>query len=290
MKKNKKKLIIIALFIVTLGMGIGYSILSKQLKIEGTASLETNFDVAITGIEKVADDIYRRYEPAEDVGMGAIKQVEVPGVIENSAPTYTSSVANFDVTLKKNSTIIYKVTLKNTGDIDALLESVNVNKTGAEAVSVVAPINYDGAVLTNYGLCYYVILTYDDTKAISDGELSSDISIVFNTKQKTVEESSSPNPFNFLTIGDNIVEDGKIVGVKLNEYSTILGGGVGEEDLLISIDGSEYTSVGQFEGKYIFPTPEIIESGDGALSTSMSKHIVKLKLQNTTEVTLELWY
>ena len=52
MKKSKKKFVLITLLFLAIFMGIGYSLLQQQLKIEGTATVKTNFDVQIVGIER----------------------------------------------------------------------------------------------------------------------------------------------------------------------------------------------------------------------------------------------
>lgn len=288
MKKNKKKIIILLLLVVMVGMGIGYSILSKQLKIEGTATIESNYDVAITSIEKIENDIYREYE----ISNGILSQVESVKAIENSAPSFTSLVANFDVTLKKDSMIIYKVVIENKGDVDSILETVTVDKSGAEAVNFVSPIDYNGLTLSTQeyvnGINYYFILSYDETKEINENELSSNISIRFDTKQDVSGKRTNPSIPYFLILGDNIVEEEKIVGVNLHVTSFTSGIGFAPCELYASIDGEEFISVGEYENKYMFPEQEQVGS--------YSPHTVKLKIISdkgedlSSEVTLDLFY
>ena len=279
---RKKEFIILLLVVVCIGMGVGYSILSKQLKIEGTATIGTNFDVAISGIEKIEGNTFRTYYNGLD---GLAQQPNVEAT-EISSPTFTSTVANFDVSLTKGASISYLVSLKNTGDIDAVVDSVNVSSSGAQAIAVVEPISIDSAIVDGGDTLKYVLtISYDETKEINEGELQSNISVTFNFKQKTTEEHVSTNPSTFLTFGENILQDGKIVGVKLKNtgmYHCVHGMGATSEELLVSIDGSEFASAGLFEDQYIFP--EHVKISDEY--DSYSQHTIKLKTNSSTEVTL----
>ena len=287
---KKKEFIIILLVVISIGMGIGYSILSKQLKVEGTAAIGTNFDVAISGIEKVSGDTYRNYVLGGSLNSGLIQTRNV-SAIENSTPSFTSTVANFDVTLVKDSTISYLVSLKNTGDIDAVVDSVDVTSDGAQAIVVTTPVSIEGATVEGGDtIKYLVTLSYDETKEINEGELQSNVSVTFNLKQKTTEEIGRPVPFYLLTLGENVLDESdKIVGVKLNRtdmYNCVHGYGATEEELLVSIDGGEYTTVETENGQYLFPEHvKISEEYD-----SYTRHTIKLKYTGTTEVTLTVYY
>lgn len=279
---RKKEFIILLLVVVSIGMGIGYSILSKQLKVEGTATIGTNFDLAISGIEKIEGNTFRTYY----YGLDGLTQQPNVEATEISSPTFTSTVANFDVSLTKGATISYLISLKNTGDIDAVVDSVDVDSSGAQAIAVVEPISRDGAIVDGGDTLRYILtLSYDETKEINEGELQSNISVTFNFKQKTTEEHVSANPSTFLTFEENVVEEGKIVGVKLKTtemYYCVHGMGASSEELLVSIDGSDYVSYGWFEGQYIFP--EHVKISDEY--DSYSQHTIKLKTNSSTEVTL----
>ena len=106
--KRKKIIVLVLLMFVVLGMGVGYSILSKQLKIEGTATIESNYDVRITGIEKIyaESDVMAKFFTTTSTKIGYPLNSNIPS--ENSAPTFTSTTAIFDVTLKYSfSSLLY---------------------------------------------------------------------------------------------------------------------------------------------------------------------------------------
>lgn len=196
---KKKKLVIIALLLlVVLGMGVGYSILSKQLKIEGTATIESNYDVRITGIEKIyatSEGEAKSFTNRNVLGYPSFSS-NTPS--ENNAPTFTSTTAIFDVTLKMGTSIAYVVTIENTGNVDAYIESINLNKTGATSIKVDTPIDLTNSLITpGEKLQMVVIVSLESTAEINEDELTSNISIEINTKQFTnsVDVKFGQNPY-----------------------------------------------------------------------------------------------
>ena len=110
MKKNKKKFALIALLFLVVFMGIGYSLLQQQLKIEGTATVKTNFDVEIVGIERYNNAGTNIYPNAGAPWITMIKNAK-----EISEPTFTATTATFNVRLEPMSEITYRVDIQNKG-------------------------------------------------------------------------------------------------------------------------------------------------------------------------------
>ena len=289
MKRKNKKLIIALLSLVVVGMGVGYSILSKQLKIEGSVSVDAEYDVSIVGIEKLEyPDIFRN---VATYGIGLPKGT----VTENANPTFTSNTAVFDVTLGLNSSIAYLVKIKNTGTVDAVIENVDIAKTG-NGIKVQTNINdiddaIDGeALLVGETLNYIVNISNDRSEEL-DFNLKSNITITFNTKQKLTSENYSCSKA-YLSFGDNVIEDGKITGVKLNYLPSYEKINYIQQVLYASVDGGEYEEVGLFDGN-LEEIDIVYNLPDGYEGTDLSEHTVKLRMGypdsdqiSTNEITL----
>lgn len=249
---KKKKLVIIALLLlVVLGMGVGYSILSKQLKIEGTATIESNYDVRITGIEKIyaESDVMAKFFTTTSTKIGYPLNSNIPS--ENSAPTFTSTTAIFDVTLKMGTSIAYVVTIENTGNVDAYIESINLNKTGATSIKVDTPVDLTNSLITpGKKLQMVVIVSLESTAEINEDELTSNISIEINTKQFTnsVDVKIGQNPY---VIWDNAKGTGiiKLVAASGNNinWNIEVNGESVDSSLITEKDGSYILDYSGFE-------------------------------------------
>ena len=102
-KRKKQHMIIMGLIGVIFGMTIGYSALNSLLNINGTSEITSDWDIHFESIE-------------EGTMVGAT-------TIE--ATTDKGTTATFNVDLEKpGSSATYTVTVKNDGQIDAILESI----------------------------------------------------------------------------------------------------------------------------------------------------------------------
>ncbi len=109
-----KKFTIIALILCILVMSIAYANLFEQLIINGNASVTASWKVEIIGIKEG-----NKTDGAYSVGN----------------PNYTSFTASFDAKLTSSSdSIEYLVTIRNSGEIDAKLDSIVTSKSGSDAI------------------------------------------------------------------------------------------------------------------------------------------------------------
>lgn len=283
-KRNKKKAIILLLLFLAVGMGIGYSILSNQLKIQGTATIATNYSVEIVGIEKWEN-------PITSLTLIPAGEVTLPGEAEEvEEPSYTSTTATFNVKLSRGEEISYKVKVENTGDMDALIDSVTVSQSGSEVIKVDTPVDIEGMTLVpGVGVSYPVKVSFDDTKEIDEEELEATITVTIDTKQSvSAEKKEFTTPRNYITFGDVIKEGSNNTGVKI-VYNTFYVGfaGGGPIPLYESIDGSEYELAGDYLSAPIneYYCPE-------RTGTSSEPHTIKLTTDVTegNEITLVCWY
>ena len=191
MKKNKKKFVLITLLFLAIFMGIGYSLLQQQLKIEGTATVDSNYDVQITGIEKIFSGNLLDYRDNMDYSYGQTLDYSNANVpIENTAPTYNSTKANFDITLKSNTIVVYGITIKNFGDVGAVIDSVNISKTGLEAIKVFEPVSVVNSLIgSNESIKMVLAISLADGEELDDNA-STNVSVEINTKQRVVGDGS----------------------------------------------------------------------------------------------------
>lgn len=114
--KDKRNLLIAALVFAIVIMSVGYSALSANLNINGTATIG-DWDVEIVSINS-----------------------SFTGDAKNKTePTYTATSASFDASLAtKGDTATYTITVENKGSIDAKLSSISL--TPAEGTNL--PIKY----------------------------------------------------------------------------------------------------------------------------------------------------
>lgn len=111
---KKKNFIIGTLLAAIVLMSVGYAALAQVLIINGTANIDANWDVEITGITEVT--------------------LEKGATTKNI--TSNASSATFDVDLAyPGATATYEVAIENKGTINATLESI----TGVDAVNNALP-------------------------------------------------------------------------------------------------------------------------------------------------------
>ena len=102
-KKRKRLLAISVAMFMICGMALGYAALSSSLKISGTGTISTNWDILFTKIEEKGSK----------------------GASSNQSEIIDKLTATFDVSIEAPGNFIeYNVTLKNNGNIDAVIESV----------------------------------------------------------------------------------------------------------------------------------------------------------------------
>ena len=112
--KDKKKVIIGVLSVLVCIMAVGYALLAQELTINGSASIDSTWKVEITNIT------------SKDV---------VGETVNKTDPTYTTTTANFSVGLTQpGDSITYDITVTNKGTLDAVVESINVDKGNNPAI------------------------------------------------------------------------------------------------------------------------------------------------------------
>ena len=106
MKKNTKIILIIVLCLIVLVIPIGYAALSRNLNVNGTAEIATDWKVTFSSISlKDSNSIIKE---------------------EHITNSNGATKATFNVTLKKpGSYAVYEIVVENKGNINAKLESIS---------------------------------------------------------------------------------------------------------------------------------------------------------------------
>ena len=163
-RRTNKRLLIILTGILCL-MGIGYSAFSSNLKISGTSSVSSSWDIAITGIS----------------------DAKVEGLAEEThTPTWDRLTASMEADLyQKGDSVSYDVTIENRGTLDATLEDISQNvKSTNEAVRIMFTGYTKGQVLKSKSSQVVTVkIEYNPDFDGNAEEGSGEVSVTFNYTQ-----------------------------------------------------------------------------------------------------------
>ena len=194
-RRQKNNLIIGGLCCVLVLMGIGYAAFSSQLKINGTSSISSSWNVLIT-----------------DITSGSI----VGGASNASEPTHTNTTATFSTNLvSPGDSITYTITVENKGTIDATLTGIDVNTNNNPAIEFeTTGIEEGDSLLQGASDELYVKVTYSDSVTSQPESTNSTITVTLDYEQATgavVPGGDTPTiggqPVEVVTTGDGLYKD-----------------------------------------------------------------------------------
>ena len=162
MSDNKIKRITIVILIICISiMSMAYASLYQQLKINGNASVVASWKVEIGGIKE-----------------GNV----VGGAYSVSTPSYTQSTARFDVELTSDDdSIEYLVTIKNSGDLDAKLDSIVTNKMGSNTIVYeISGVNEGDILKKGENVTVKIKVSIDPNIGINESNIKTEAVITFN--------------------------------------------------------------------------------------------------------------
>lgn len=173
-ERKSRNVIIGMLCAIILMMGVGFAAsLSSILKINGNAEITGTWNVKITGITSA----------------------DTTGKASAGSPTFTATTATFNTTLvEPGDSATYQVTVRNDGNIPALLDDVAEVLTGEENDAIVYSYGEanpeEGAKLpAGETHTFEVTVTYPDTavgeSAPTEGELTNNLTLTLTYVQDT---------------------------------------------------------------------------------------------------------
>ena len=163
--ENNKKIIITVLSVLVVAMAVGYALLAQELTINGSASIDSTWRVEITNIQ------------SKDVVGDAVNKVD---------PTYTATTANFSVGLTQpGDSITYDITVTNKGTLDAVVESITVNKGDNPAITyTTSGLKRGDKIAKNNGTNTLTVkVDYDSSVTSQPASTTNDITVTINYQQ-----------------------------------------------------------------------------------------------------------
>ena len=217
-KQNKK---LIWLAIAVLVVGIGFAALQKYLNINGSASIDSNFDVRISNITKG----------------------EVEGqAYEKEEASYTDTTATFNVGLKNvGDSLTYEVKVSNIGSTNAKLESIDVSEEGSSNITYeVTGISENDIIDHGDDKTIYVKTTYSGNESQAS-EKTLTVTLLF---KQTTDSSETPVVKTYdvgeeITLGTEhfyVIKDNGDSVTALAKYNLYVG-----NNYIYNADTGEYT-------------------------------------------------
>ena len=185
LNRTNRNYIIAGLCMILVIMGVGYAAFQSQLKISGTSNIASNFLVKITDIQS-------------SVQSGQASDAE--------APTHTDTTATFKTNLvSPGDSMKYDITVENQGNIDAVLESIEINDGNNPAITFqTSGIENGDELQVSQSDVLTVIVSYDSNVTSQPENTSSIITVTLNYKQK--DGTGGITPGGDQTIGGQEVE------------------------------------------------------------------------------------
>ena len=119
---EKKRVLLIVVFTAVLFMTAGYAAMAQLITVNGTAGTNNvEWDISFTEIQELSKN----------------------NATSERIPTVSGTIATFEVNLQNpGATMVYQITVKNNGTINAILDSI----TGLEAANSAEPIDLQYAI------------------------------------------------------------------------------------------------------------------------------------------------
>ena len=163
--EGKKKVLIGILSVLVCIMAIGYALLAQELTINGSASIDSLWKIEITNIA------------SKDVVGDAVNKVY---------PSYIATTANFSVWFTQpRDSITYDIEVTNKGKLDAVVESITVNKGDNPAITyTTSSLKRGNKILKNNGTNTLTIkVDYDSNVTSQPASTTNDITVTINYQQ-----------------------------------------------------------------------------------------------------------
>lgn len=174
--RNARSIIVSILCVAVLFMGVGYASFQEELSVTGTASAGGTWNVHFNSITAMIPE-------------------ESTAVSNSSLLDAAKKVATFDASLNQpGDQVVYTIGVVNEGNIDAIVESIEVKETAVNngEASTFIPISYivdgltEGAVIpSGEKATFTVTVNYDDAVTDSTVAVQKNISVTAHYKQRT---------------------------------------------------------------------------------------------------------
>ena len=171
-KKRKNNIIIGGLLAVVLIMGIGYAAFASKLNINGTGSVSGNWNIRITNMECTEKS---------------------DGASNIEEPTWEDLTGTFSIGLTKpGDWMTYEIEVTNGGNIDAVLDKIDVN-VGDNPIMIyeVTDIEKGDFLVANTSIKFYLNVKYDSSITSMPDNVTSTITITLDYVQSDTSGGST---------------------------------------------------------------------------------------------------
>ena len=194
---RQRNYIILGLCSILLVMAAGYAAFRTQLTINGTSNITSDWKVLITDIQS-------------NVLSGDATDAEAPSHTETTATFKTNLVSPGD-------SMQYDITVENQGNIDAVLESIDVNTGENEAILFeTSGIKRGDKLGPDESDILTVTVTYNPEITNQPENLNATVTVTLNYVQDDGSILPEPDPVditdNVVTSGDGLYEDSTRAG------------------------------------------------------------------------------
>lgn len=175
---RRERYVLIGLLACMFLCSVGYAILSQQLKINGVSTITTNFDIYIESITESS------VSNAETVGN--------PSVINKTS-------GKIEVNLNaKGSKAIYDVTVRNAGNVDALITAIEGIEEANQSEPIDVRVSTSGLqtyapLLQGKTITFQIIVEWDGSITTSSNATNKTIAFTVEYQQK-MTDSPTPEP------------------------------------------------------------------------------------------------
>ena len=160
----KKNIIISFLVAIVCIMAIAYAAFSQTLNINGTATIDSNWNIKITDVttKNVIGDASKAFEP----------------VVSDTAVTFKTNLVS------PGDSMTYEVTISNEGNVDAKVESIEMTDSKNPAIIFqTSGINENDLLEAGQTQTYNVIVSYSDSVTSQPKELTGTLTVKLNYVQ-----------------------------------------------------------------------------------------------------------
>ncbi len=154
--------------IVFMLVGVGYSVLTEQLNIQGTANITSNWNILFTDVQEM--------------------KMTNATTISKEIKDGTTLTLNTELT-KPGASAVYQVTVENQGTLDAVVSSIGgvteTNEKQPQSIKVaVSEIEVGDELLVDGTKTFQVTVQWDPEVDFNETNMSKEIEITVNYKQQ----------------------------------------------------------------------------------------------------------
>ena len=196
--ENRKQIMIGVLSVIVCIMAVGYAYLSQQLTVNGTAHIDSSWDVRIESITAQATTVSGGATGTQDNPYDATNMQNGTRKVDNATANFNASLMN------PGDYVTYTVTVANYGTLPAGLSTFTPVYKNASNTTIDQNIETDAIVYTISGLSQYL-----EIPVRQDANTPSTITFTVRAEYRSgvTAQPSADQLTKYLTLTLNFVQD-----------------------------------------------------------------------------------